>query len=263
MDMDCDFDMQLALDSVESFVDGLMDFNVVIMENNQPDIQVITCKYDVELFQLIDEHLGPTYTQTIVNNMNPETKIGCPYFRVCMLNFGNNSTINFKLQTFFKNIGMDSLNPRCKRALVVGLASLQTLNSPISVPTAFCSTRISPIDLAMEPELDMSCLKICNQQYYPEGTTLCDIAGMDLPCFLPCEVQFLILQFCSSPTCDLIRDEMCRLCHQWDLLLFPMFQQREPRIPAPIASFYDAPTVQSTVAAVPELTPVRPAQIRE
>jgi hypothetical protein len=58
----------------------------------------------------------------------------------------------------------------------------------------------------------------------------------------------------------MIRDKMADIKRLWDEKLFIMFQQREPRIPAHIASTYNAATVQNTavVATRPFLAPVVP-----
>jgi hypothetical protein len=247
MDMDLDFDFQEAMQDIEMFVSSLSDFNVITMSNDLPDIRVIDCKYNSELYMILQQELGDVYIQTIVNNLNKETQYGCPYFRICTTPLSNENATNFKLQKFYKSIGLGEMNARCKKAVVVGMASMSIADSPIAIPSAFCSTKIFSLELFKEPELDISCLKSCAQHLYPENSTLCDIAGICLPCHFPREVQDLIMTFCSSPSADIIRDEMYRLCRQWDLCMFPMFLQREPRIPVHIASFYGARNVQMTV----------------
>ena len=247
MTMDMDFDMQACLEDIDMFVSSLSDYNIIIMTNDQPDIQVIECKYNSELYSTLQSELGDNYIQTIVNNLNMETQFGCPYFRICMTSLGNDIPVNFKLQKFYKAIGLGAMNPRCKKAVVVGLASMSMMESPIAIPSCFCSTKIFSLDLFKEPELDIACMKPCAQHLHPADSTLCDIAGICLPRHLPVEVQNNILSYCSSPDADLIRDEMYRLCRQWDMYMFPMFLQREPRVPVHIASYYGARSVQKTV----------------
>jgi hypothetical protein len=246
---DSEFDFNHALDRVSLFVDSLMSFNVVIMSNDQPDIQVMELQYDSQLAILLQQELGEGYVQTIVNNNNDDTKVKCPFFRVCMTGPGNDAPVNFKLRSFLNRINMNTLNPRCLKAVVVGLATLHHMESAISVPSCFCTTMIDPIDLNLEEEIDMSCLESCAQHLYPVGSTLCDIAGLAMPCHLPPEIQTRILSYCSSPTADIIRDAVFRLRRRWDYALYTMFLQREPRIPVHIASIYNAATVQATAVA--------------
>lgn len=255
--MDTDFDYEYAVSQVGNFVDTLFDYNVVIMQNSDPDIGVITFRYDYELGPFLERELGPGFVQTIVNNLNPETKIGCPFFRVCMSGVNEKVSTNFKLKAFYNRINMPTMDPRCSKAVVIGLATLYNLESPISVPYAFCTTKIDPIDLSLENEIDMACMEVCSIDHHPVGSTLCDIAGLDLPVYLPPEIHIHILKYLSSPCAEIIKDAKDDLCMTWDFYMLTMFQQREPRIPVHIASCYNAPTVQQTVAdaARPYLAP--------
>lgn len=249
MTMDMDFDFQDAMDDIEMYVSSLSDFNVIIMSNELPDIRVIDCKYNSDLYHIIQQELGDGYIQTIINNLNPDTQYGCPYFRICTTRLSSEIGINFKLQKFYKSIGLSEMNSRSKKAVVVGMASMSIADSPIAIPSCFCSTKIFSLDLFYEPEIDVACLKPCAQRLHPENSTLCEIAGIQLPYFLPREIQDIVMSFSSSPTADVIRAEMFRLCQQWDNWMFPMFLQREPRIPVHIASYYGAQGVQSTAEA--------------
>lgn len=258
--MDPDFDYDFAVSQVGSFVDALFDFNVVLMQNSDPDIRVVSFRYESELGLFLERQLGAGFVQTIVNNLNPETKVGCPYFRVCMSGVNETASTNFKLKSFYNRIGMSTMDPRCNKAVIIGLSTLFSLESPISVPYSFCITRIDPIDLSFEPEIDMACMEVCAQGHHPAGSTLCDIAGLDLPVYLPPETHFNILKYLSSPCAELIKNAQADLCNTWDYYMLTMFQQREPRIPVHIASSYNAATVQQTVAdaAKPYLVPTVP-----
>lgn len=226
----------------------LFSFNVVTFDNNEPDIQVDTIKHDTELALLIQERFGDDPIQTIVNNRDPETKGRCPYFRIVTNEFGPDSAINFKLRAFYNRIGMSSLNSRCGPAMAIGLHALNLLDSPVSVPMAFCTTSIEFISFQMDGGVDLTCLKPCAKNLNPEATNLCGIAGVCLPYYMPEEVQWRILSFAESPTAMEIKGEIKRLRERWDDCLHPMFKQREPRIPAHIARFYDVATVQSAIA---------------
>jgi hypothetical protein len=253
-----DFDIEYAINSTEDFIDDLFSFNVVIISNQEPDIQVIELTYDAEVGPLLEQELGENYIQTIVNNMNPSTNKRCPFFRVCMRDFGDETPINFKLKSFYHKIGMSSMNPRCSKAVIIGLATLTSLDSAISMPSHFCSTMIDNIDLDLREEYDMSCLNLCAEHLHPPGSALSDIAGLRMPYHLPREVQHHILRYCSNPTADIIKGKIADIKRLWDERLFTMFRQREPRIPVHIASIYNAATVQQTAvdATRPFLAPV-------
>lgn len=247
--MDEDHDMLECLETLD-----LDSYSAIWFENSLPDISVMEMANDAQMCMFVTKEFGKDgCIQTIVNNMDPATKSMCPYFRVFMDSFGKDSPINFKLQSFYHRIGMSSLNARCTKALVVGLAALTNLNEGISVPMAFCTTSIDPIAFQLE-EIDMACLN-------PVGnsrTSLCDVAGLCIPYYVPPEVQWRILSFLRSPEAEMICKEIDLVCHRWDVFLSPMFHQREPRIPVPIASFFNVPTVQTTIcgAARPFLAPI-------
>lgn len=226
---------------------GLFSYNVLIFENNEPDIQVVNVEHDVELAMLVQERFGAEAIQTIVNNLDPNTKDRAPYFRVVMTDFNPESPINFKLRAFYNQIKMSTLNPRCRKAMVIALHALDRLDSPISMPMAFCTTTINPMDYQVDNTVDLACLKPCAKNLNPEATTICDVAGLTMPYHLPVDVQWRILSYMRSPDATLIKDAMNDVGRRWDDFLHPMFVQREPRIPVHIARFYDVATVRSAI----------------
>lgn len=245
--MEPEFDYNYAIEHVAKFVDGLFSFNVLMLENCQPDIQVIEVGSDKALLELIHKEFGVSAVQSILPNMDESTKIFCPYFRVITSDFGQ-APINFKLQTFLNKIKLKAMNARCSKALVVGLSTMDAgSNATLSVPYDFCTTTIDNIGF-FEKQLDFTCLKPCAPLMREPGTTLCDIAGVSLPYHVPWEIQCKILSYMRSPTADLIHSKLDELCLDWDSHLFRMWSQREPRIPAHIACYYHAATVQATVA---------------
>jgi len=239
-------------------VDTLFSFNVIVFANNEPDIQVFELHHDYEVGPFLYDHLGDGYIQTIINNLDPDTRAFCPFFRVCMSDFGGTTSTNYKLKSFYNQIGMSTLDNRCSKAVVVGLSTLHHMESPLSVPYSFCTTKIDPIYLHYEQNLDLSCLQPCVSEQKPVGATLCDIAGLCLPCHIPDEVHFHILKYLTSPTADIIKNAKSHVGYCWNVNLYTMFYQREPRIPVHIASFYNAATVQRTadVAVRPILAPI-------
>lgn len=261
--MDTEFDMNHDLERLVEDVDDLMEFDVVIMCNQDPDIRIVSLQFDSQVAELVHREGGDngTMMQTIICNNSFESKGMCPYFRVFMIGYAKDCPINFKFQSFLHRIGMETINPRCQKVVVVGLAALHHLDSSISVPHCFTTTKIDLQDFPVvlpDQDLDMACLAVCAEKFVPEGHTLCDIAGMWIPLHLPWDVQWNILTYLQSPTAILVQDQMNQLCDRWDALLYRMFLQREPRIPAHIACFYNAATVRTTVANAtkPFLVPV-------
>jgi hypothetical protein len=229
--------------------DALFTFNVILIANNEPDIQILEFNCDTEVSIYIQENFKTEAIQTIVKNKHEESMAMCPYFRIVMDDYDDESAINFKLYTMFKRMGIQSISPRCSKAMIVGLTALNHLDSPLSVPYCFMTTTVDPSDfISAEDEIDVACLKPCAQKLNPDATDLCDIAGMTIPYYLPQDVQFLILSFCKSPTASLISTKIDNICFAWDVFLYPMFLQREPRIPYLLASYYNASTVQSAAA---------------
>ena len=245
MDSGNDINME-CLEDVTEFVESLWNFNVLYMANDLPDISVVECSYDYQISMLADQVFGGDgYVQTIVNNMCPETSGRCPYFRILMSGFSLKSPINYKLQAFYSRIRMGSLNARCSSAIVVGLSTLTSLDQPLSIPFCFTTTTIDPLQFT--GDIDLACTKVLAQDKYPDGYTLNDIAGLCLPYHVPENVQALIVSYCREPCAQLILDQVDKILERWDAVLFPMFLQREPRIPVYIASIYNAATVAKTI----------------
>lgn len=246
VDIELTEDMDMNQD-MGKFVDSLFNFNILYMANDQPDVSVLECEHDYQVPLLCDQLFGSgkMYQQLIVNNMCPETNGRCPFFRVMMTDFDPSTPINYKLQSFFNRIRMSSLSSRCSKAIVVGLSTLMQIDHALSIPFCFRTTEIEP--LIFSGEIDLACTKITSANAYPEGYTLADIAGLCLPIHLPVDVQNMILRYCREPTAQLIVDQMDLLRERWDAVLHPMFVQREPRIPAHLASFYNAATVTKAI----------------
>lgn len=242
--------LKCCADMIENFdwdmnVDNLFSYNVLIFENANPDIQVLNVSHNTHLASLIQEHFGDEPIQTIVNNMSECSRKRCSYFRIVMTDVGDGISTNFKLKNFYQQIGMTSLSSRCRKAMAIGLHSLQYLDSPISIPMAFCTTTIDPLDFQFDGTVDLACLSPCGNQ----RADLCDIAGLSIPYFVPWDIQWKIVSYLESPLALLIKEDMGKMYEQWDIPVCAMFVQREPRIPAHIARYYNAATVQSAIGS--------------
>lgn len=259
MDMDLDIDLSFLDDDPEEessfdfnhFCDrpqDLFTFNCILVCNMDPDIRVLEFSKDSDVALYIKSHFAENAIQTIVKNNHEESRGMCPYFRIVMDGFSEDAPINFKLQSMYKRMGIESMSSRCSHAMIIGLTTMSHLESPISVPYCFMTTSLDPMDFVCEDdEIDLVCLSSCSQKLNPQATDLCDIAGMTLPYFLPFECQMNILKYLRSSEADMILLAMDCICLSWDIALHPMFLQREPRIPFHLASYYNASTVLSTV----------------
>lgn len=229
-------------------VEELGAISIMVFDTAEPDVAVLSKTSDVDVVAEIGEQFGDAeYLQLIVINRDEETNQMCPYFRIITDTFTSSDRVNYHLQLFYKRIGMSSLNACCNKAMVVGLYDLVEMGRCISVPTKFAISSMDPEDMGLPKELDSVCLKPCASTLYKPGVTLYDIAGLSIPRWLPIEAQWNIVSFLRSPIAELVRGKMEDICYKWDLFLYTMFSQREPRIPAHIAYAYSVPTVLTTV----------------
>ena len=264
--MEPEFDMQMALDETEMFVDAMFSFNVLVFTNNNPDVRVVELMSDVELWQFLETEMpGQPYIQSIIANNDQFTKARVPYFRVVQTGVNDRAANNFKLARFYQKIGLSFMSAKCSKAVIVGLASMDTTSSPISLPSCFTTTSCELSDFLAD-EIDLACLKPCGPELKTNrsATALLKIAGMAIPYYVPEDVQWKILSFLEEPTAVLIKKAMDVLMTKYDVVLFSMFSQKEPRIPAYLASYYRAASVQTTTDAAtrPYLVPTaRPITI--
>lgn len=244
---DFDFDMDVS---------NLFNFNVLLFENDQPDVRVIELKHDTELAIFINQEIGENAVQTIMSNQDQLTKDRAPYFRIVASPPNEQYAKNFKFETFLHKIGQSQMiTPRTPKVIVIGLHALNNLESPISIPLAFCTTTLDEFAIDSLGVVDMACIQPIGGANTTEE--LIKISGLCLPCHLPDNVQWHILSYCEEPTAAIIKDAMTAICNKWDHALLPMFLQREPRIPPRIACAYNVPCATSTikVATRPFLVP--------
>lgn len=238
-------------------VETLFNFNILIFENDQPDVRVVELHYDTELALFINNEIGPDAVQTIMSNQDQLTKARAPYFRIVASPPNEKYAKNFKFETFLNKIGQGQMiTPRTPKVIVIGLHALNALDSAISIPLAFCTTTLDEFAIDSLGTVDMSCIQPIGGAKTTED--LVKISGMTMPCHLPDNVQWLILSYCESPTAAMIKDAMQAVCDKWDCALLPMFMQREPRIPPHIAFAHNVACVTSTIrlATRPFLAPL-------
>lgn len=245
-----DMDVQDCFDW-DAPLDEIFGITVAVMDRNEPDVSMRVLDSDVGVAMEIDrEFAGQEYLQLVVTNRDEETKAFCPYFRIIMNGLAAypGERANPHLESFYKKIGMDTLDARVDKAVVVGLFDLLHMDKTISVPVQFCVSGIAEMEIG--PELDSTCLKPCARSLYKQADlALYDIAGLCIPYHIPYEAQWKILSFLRSPTAEIIENKISDICMTWDVFLWPMFVQREPRIPCHIAQLYGAATVQNMINA--------------
>lgn len=238
-------------------IEELFNFNILMFENDQPDVRVIELKHDTELALYISREIGDNAVQTIMSNMDQLTKDRAPYFRIVASPPNEKYAKNFKFETFLRKIGQSQMiTPRTSKVIVIGLHALNNLESPISIPLAFCTTTLDEFSIDSFGVIDMACVKPLGGASSTED--LVRISGMTMPFHLPDNVQWHILSYCEEPTAIMIKDAMQAVCDKWDFALLPMFLQREPRIPPYIACAYNVPCAVSTIrlATKPFLVPL-------
>lgn len=249
-----DFDLDLDLSMEGSFdwdapIESIFGITVLVMDRTAPDVSVRMLDSDDGVAAEIEKEFGADeYLQLVVINHDEETKFFCPYFRIIMDSFMAQTTspINFYLKAFYENIGMSTLNACVGKAMVVGLCDLTRMERTTSVPIQFAISKVQDIGLPID--MDSTCLKPCGKGLHKQNDlTLCDIAGLYIPYHIPLEAQWTILSYLRSPVAELIDDKIGELCLSWDIFLWPMFVQREPRIPCQLASLYGVASVQSMI----------------
>lgn len=223
-------------------MDKLASIRTLVMDRDEVDIAIVEAMNNAEVADLIEgEFPGMEYLQLVVINHDVESREFCPYFRIIMDSFRADNKVNRHLRLFYDRIGMSTLNACCRKAIVVGMFDVFDIHASTSVPSAFSLGSFHNQDLGLTGELDGSCLG-------KSVTELYDVPGMNIPYHLPWEVQWRILSFLRHPVADIVKVTMDEVRCSWDTFLYPMFQQREPRIPTYIAYLYDVPTVLTTIA---------------
>lgn len=229
-------------------VEQLASMFVVCFDITDPDVRVLVRGSDAEIAEEIAHQFnGSECIQLIIINRDEESRGMCPYFRIITNSPTPGDRVNAHLRDFYERIGMPSLNANFDKAMVVGLYDLVEMGRCISVPSKFTMSTMKLEEMDLPNEIDSACLKPCAEKLYPEGVTLCDIAGLCVPYFIPIEAQWRIVSFLKNPLAEMVEEKVEELCHKWDVFLYSMFSQREPRIPAHIAYTYHVPTVLTTI----------------
>lgn len=251
-------DLLAGIEDVNAFVDTLFSFDVLVFRNIDPDLQIINCQNELDLANLIESLFQTGYSMAILKNHDVITAPRCPYLRIVHSPYDKSGPDNFKLSKFLLRAGVHGFGMRVHTAMVVGLHSMDQMNSPINMPSSFYHTTLEIEDFHMSNvvnEMDMNCDQPLGGFQRP--ITLCQIAGIVLPWFLPFDCQWLILSYLEEPTAALIKKAIDEILDRWERPVHAMFQQREPRIPPEIACYFNVSSVQSTIgnATRPFLVP--------
>jgi hypothetical protein len=258
MDMESSFDWDAPIEEI-------FGITVLVMDRTAPDVSVRMLNSDTDVAAEIGKEFGESeYLQLVVMNHDEESKDFCPYFRIIMDSFmaPGSAPVNFYLKTFYDNIGMSTLNACVGKAMVVGLCDLIRMERTTSVPIQFAVSKVAEVEMPLN--LDSSCLKACGKGLHKQrDMTLCDIAGLYIPYHIPWDAQWRIVSYLRSPVAEKVDEKIGELCLSWDLFLWPMFLQREPRIPCQLASLYGVASVQSMIRGATRSFLAPTAQRRE
>lgn len=228
------FDYEVSMEQLSSI-------RILVMDREQVDVAIVDAKDNVEVACLIEsEFQDKEYLQLVVINHDHETREMCPYFRIIMDSFRSDQVVNLHLRDFYERIGMSTLNACCRKAVVVGMFDVFDIHASTSVPAGFSLGSFKCQDFGLVGELDAACLG-------KRATEICDIPGLLVPYYVPLDIQWRILSYLKHPAAELVSKTMDEICCAWDTFLYPMFQQREPRIPTYIAYLYNVPTVLTTI----------------
>lgn len=191
---------------MEAFLDDLMAIRALYMENNDPDVRVFEFVDEKDILSYVESTFsdGKAVTQMIVPNVKRDEGDLCTHFRIIAENYHYKSPTNYKLDQFLRGVGLSGTASRCTRALVIGLMC-PLGSASCNVPAKF--EPISVQDISMFEPVEI---------YTSDLDNILGIPGMFLPVYLPTDVQSLILQYCRSPTADLIVDEFRRIRTYWD-----------------------------------------------
>ena len=252
-----------------SIMDSMFSFFGLYFNNADPDVRVIEFLDDDAYYKYVQDMVaGRKSCVYVVENRLEGTIDRCPYFKIYTVDSGD-KLINLKLQSFLTKIGSADMNCLFSDACVVGLHSCYGWGIYLSVPRCLYITPFDHFDADIDGEIDLACLHPCGLEINRGGNFIKDIAGTELPVWLPPEVQWNILSYCCEPTAQLIKDEINKIRGWWGFHLDEMYYQRAWRehldfpyvVPVPSArATIDAVTKPYLVSFVPESVsaPYRP-----
>ncbi len=190
----CDLSFLDTDDGINGFVDGLFHASVLFLRNEFEEPQILRISDAMSLDHVISMYVANDMKtlQVVVPNGDAATKTMCPYLRIIMDHCHGKTPINHKLEHLLRRIGVDTVNPRCNTALVIGISAVNKLENIVGLPDGFCFAEVDGI------------VRLASLNDTPPDVS---IAGERLPKDI---MQYIFL-FMRTPCAQLIQDDVKRI----------------------------------------------------
>jgi hypothetical protein len=181
-------------DGINGFVDGLFHASVLFLRNEFEEPQILHISDVMPLSNIISMYVANDMKtlQVVVPNGDPSTKTQCPYIRIIMDHCHGKTPVNYKLEHLLRRLGVETVNPRCNTAIVVGIANTNRLDDLIGLPDGFAYARVDQL-------ARFASLSECPPHLPTPGE------------ILPQEIMQYIFLFMSTPSADIIRKDFKRV----------------------------------------------------
>lgn len=190
----CDLSFLDTDDGINGFVDGLFHASVLFLRNEFEEPQILRISDAMPLDSVISMYVANDMRtlQVVVPNGHAATKETCPYLRIIMDHCHGKTPINYKLEHLLKRMGVETVNPRCNTALVIGISSVNKLENVIGLPDGFCFADLDGI------------VRLASLNDTPPDVA---IAGE----ILPQHIMQHIFLYMRTPCAQIIQDDIRRL----------------------------------------------------
>lgn len=183
-----------------------MACSVLLTRNTFPDPQVLKIDNYTSVSDLVTAHFDnrDAVMQVIVKNNHSPTTTMCPFLHIYMDRYNSKTPVNHHMVRVLRICGIDTVNPRCHTALIVGVSAFDaTLASPVDIPVELVSSFSSGIT---RNDIDASTTY---------GEKLYGLDSIYIPNALPLDIHWKIMSYLSTPTAAIIRTEMNRINLYW------------------------------------------------
>lgn len=180
---------------MDQFVNQLFNFHVLVFNNDDFDLRVVTVERSDMLHDVMMEYFENIDKATSVVIQNGRTDDRIPFFKIVMEEYSPKTPINYKLETFFRRSGIIGVSSRCKIAMVVGLMSSDMDAIMVDIPLEYHTIPI--------PSLEGVDLTGTGESVKAHaGDYLMNIPGIPLPYELPQEIHWNIMKYLRRPEAE-------------------------------------------------------------
>lgn len=139
---------------VDDFVDQLFSYSLLFFSNEEFDMRVFEATDAGGIRKVVEEVFpDPAGVVTVVLKNGKDDR-RCPFFRVLVDGYSARVPSNFKLETFFRSVGIKGVSSRCTRAMVMGCCA-EDLDSPLcDIPQDYRVCPIMSLDVVDMPRDD-------------------------------------------------------------------------------------------------------------